>query len=749
MKKLMPNENKIPVTVMMLCYVLYVSFILINDYIAYFRLFSAPVLGYALAALITGLAAFFLRRYVEIEKTPFHLADILVVAACLALYALKAAMPNHWYDADNYHIYFQEYPFADIASRNFFPATAGQNYTSVLADRAAAPFRRILGYRLRTLPNPLFFILFYYQAKRILLALTASLSPSRGLIAACSAIGFVSLQAYFILNCYNSDLWYVPLILEIVYLLVAGASNPAITVYLCWLGGLASSMKMNNAMFIVLLALVYIAFSYKTLRVKSVLIGVLAFIFPIAIYALNVYLQTGNPVFPFFNNIFQSEYAPLSFELDPRWGPVNVLEGLVWPIYGMFDTSRTSGMDYIDISLGAGYILALVWLSIAGYRRFVRKERAGFCWLLPGLIVGMHLINAFLMIGYWRYIIFLCPLSGALAGKTFIELYAALKKKRPKKERLPARKKAPLYAGMAAALLPFVVNLALMVNLALYTTHNQGYMAPLTAQPLTHGRNAAYLLKDQASGVDESFIKDIKALAMSSETSAIPALLSMGDTPLINVNPGTAPERQQALLTPYRDGGFYLISIGEYAEYQLSYLNGTNFRLKGDIRRTRANFIKSDDWLYAFELEPLPFGESSVIEVLSANILSETPSFEWKIPEGAAGRRTFEAFFGTGTNLPNWSRDFAETITNVYLRQGDAQELLATYTLAPDAMLSKISLELFVPEGDCSLVFDVSPQGAPGAPWTVMLVQPELYSVPAKFTTSLRSFRTLAASPST
>ncbi len=211
---------KIPVTMPMLCFVAYVSFILINDYLTYFKLFRAPLLGYSLAALVTFGAAFALRRFIQIEKTPINWVDIAVIAGCFALYALKASMPNHWYDSANYHIYLQEYPFADNVSRNYFPATAIQTFTYPLADRLSTPFRHILGYRLGTLPNPLLFILIYFQTKRILAALLKERKFGGALISACSAVGFVSLQAYFILHVYNGDLWYVPLILEIVYLLL-------------------------------------------------------------------------------------------------------------------------------------------------------------------------------------------------------------------------------------------------------------------------------------------------------------------------------------------------------------------------------------------------------------------------------------------------------------------------------------------------------------------------------------------------
>ena len=96
-----PGTNKVPLTRAMLCYIAYITFILINDYITYFRLFSAPLMGYGLAALITLGAAFALKRFVVIEKTPFHWVDIIVIIGCLALYALKAALPNHWFDADH------------------------------------------------------------------------------------------------------------------------------------------------------------------------------------------------------------------------------------------------------------------------------------------------------------------------------------------------------------------------------------------------------------------------------------------------------------------------------------------------------------------------------------------------------------------------------------------------------------------------------------------------------------------------
>jgi hypothetical protein len=45
------------------------------------------------------------------------------------------------------------------------------------------------------------------------------------------------------------------------------------------------------------------------------------FLLPLIPYTLYIYSQTGNPVFPLFNQVFHSPYWPTN---DPgvRWGPI-------------------------------------------------------------------------------------------------------------------------------------------------------------------------------------------------------------------------------------------------------------------------------------------------------------------------------------------------------------------------------------------------------------------------------------------
>ncbi len=721
------TDSSMPTTRAMLCYIVYLTAILINDYITYFKLLGEPA-GLCLAFLAACAAAFLLRGFFRIERASLCWADIAVIIGCFALYSLRVLVPNNWFDSDNYHIFMQEYPFANNVSRNYLPASAYNSYTYPLSDRAFAPIRHLLGYRLGTLPNPVIIVLFYFQTKRILALLLAGYKLKTLWLCLCAVACSASLHAFALINCYNNDLWAAPLLLEIVYILLKGANGPTATVYLCLLGGLSASLKLSNAMFVAIMAAMYIGFHHKSLRLKSVLLGVIAFMLPIAVYALNAYLQTGNPFFHLYSNIFPTPYAAPISHIDSNWGPQSALQAFIWPVYGVFNTERIGEIHVPDIMLALGYILAFAWLGQIAARFIVRRERPHRNQaLLPVLIVGTHLINNYMITGYWRYIIFLAPLSGALAFQTLFGLVRSIKSARSTlQERVPNIKRAWMPLSVFAVCAALLANFCLTGYTAAFTNNNWDWIFPIFRDYDTHIRNAPYVLRDRTSGVDEGFTNDIKALAMAWQTAAFPALLGMDDTPLISVVGFHNVEAQKKLLAPYKGGGLYMMARSDNFIAVLSYLGISNYKLSGDFRRTKANFLDPAAWLYAVELEPLPESDYNAgFTYLSANVFSEKPYFEWKIPQGEAGKRNFEAYFGTGMDLPPLESDFTAAITNVYLRHGDEREHLASYTAEPGAMPSKIRLELDIPEEDCALEFAVSPI-EPGAPWSVMLFQPEL-----------------------
>ncbi len=339
------------------------------------------------------------------------------------------------------------------------------------------------------------------------------------------------------------------------------------------------------------------------------------------------------------------------------------------------------------------------------------------------MIVSMHLVNSFLMIGYWRYIIFLAPLSGALAAQTAVEIVHRIKV-------LPASgKRIYKRIGLAAVCLPFLLNLCFVGGTVLLTNRNWAAIEPIFEDnmPSVYKDNAAYILRDIDSGVDESFYGDIKALAMGGGTTVYPALIGMDETPLISIIPSYSEQAQSEMLRLNGGSGFYLMTSGAAVQGILGGLNNSGYKLGGEIRRTKANFLNSEDWLYALELRPLKSGEPAAVDILTAHFRSGNASFEWTAP-GASGKSTFEAFLGHCIDMPQWDGAAESVILDVHLNAGGASELIASYTVPPGELPSKIEFELDIPQGEYTIGFAVRPiNGAlSDYPWSVMLIQPEL-----------------------
>ena len=45
------------------------------------------------------------------------------------------------------------------------------------------------------------------------------------------------------------------------------------------------------------------------------------FVFPLIPYLVYNFTQTNNPIFPYFNNFFNSPFFLLGYWKDERWGP--------------------------------------------------------------------------------------------------------------------------------------------------------------------------------------------------------------------------------------------------------------------------------------------------------------------------------------------------------------------------------------------------------------------------------------------
>ena len=64
--------------------------------------------------------------------------------------------------------------------------------------------------------------------------------------------------------------------------------------------------------------------SLKQLALTT-LLSAIAFVAPLFPFSFYLYRDTGSPVFPVFNGIFNSVFWPPHSIWDPRWGPVGMV----------------------------------------------------------------------------------------------------------------------------------------------------------------------------------------------------------------------------------------------------------------------------------------------------------------------------------------------------------------------------------------------------------------------------------------
>ena len=84
----------------------------------------------------------------------------------------------------------------------------------------------------------------------------------------------------------------------------------------------------------------------------------------------HLFTRYGNPLLPFYNNIFKSPYiAPLVFT-DTRFLPRQIWEYFVWPLVFTWNALRVNEAIFFDIRFALLYLLLLSWLVVSVVKKF-------------------------------------------------------------------------------------------------------------------------------------------------------------------------------------------------------------------------------------------------------------------------------------------------------------------------------------------------------------------------------------------
>jgi len=400
---------------------------------------QATWISRVLAALAAAIGCLLLKDRICIRRGTRP--DILYFAGCaviLGFCVYKGVIPDLSTDVKKYHLLVQEPGFLSMTSEPFFFAGGFQYYGFRWADRLFYPFRWLLGLRMGTIFGGLVNVLVFTQMRSLLSALYGEKlkavreSCSRwfrqpavpGALFTESVLAFAITMTYDVWlqsGGYMVDCIAIPLMMEAMHILLTKKEqkHAGEMVWFATLCGCYFAMKMTHVVYAAPMILVYLIKYRKHFSLKRFVCAFAAAIVPVSIYLLYAYADTGNPVFPYFNTVFQSPFFRIGDFKDPRWGPQNLKDTLIWPLISAFgDRGRMSEIpnEYVLGLKGLMAVLLFRMITVFWQKREQQSE-------LLAVVFGCALLWS-ATTGHVRYFIFGYMLIGVVfAGFAAESLY--------------------------------------------------------------------------------------------------------------------------------------------------------------------------------------------------------------------------------------------------------------------------------------------------------------------------------------
>jgi hypothetical protein len=369
----------------------------------------AWVLTAVISALILATHAAFREDSVDTKDgSASKLTPLVFAAPLVAVFLVRAPFPDHNYDVLNYHLVYMEralrgWPFIP---GDFFPAVVQFNPT---ADIATGICKYLLGFRLGHLINLAAVLWTASIVERLLRD-----SIGNRYLRRLGALVVVSTELIlFLQSIYLVDLLALPLLAEATLLAANFKSVRRKHYSLIHIGlflGISLAFKLSNFAFVIpiaALAMYQVYVCRRDLLVPASVAGMIAAIVaPVAPFLIFMFMETGNPVFPLYNRVFRSPYAP-DYLPAAGHGPMNILQTLLWPFWVYIYPERGSeflgGDNPYTGRITLGFIFAVASLLTLRVSPSVR---------LLGLVTAASILLWSASSGNLRYAIFAEVLSG-------------------------------------------------------------------------------------------------------------------------------------------------------------------------------------------------------------------------------------------------------------------------------------------------------------------------------------------------
>ncbi len=144
--------------------------------------------------------------------------------------------------------------------------------------------------------------------------------------------------------------------------------------------GLATGLKLTTALYSISLI---VAISFLTNTIQEKLRNLLVLIFSMAVgfsltmgyWIILMWTNFANPLFPFFNKIFQSPYIETDFNLqDTRFLPKDVWQFLFYPFYFVQEQTLVAEVKFKETRFAIAYLLIVILLGVIIYQYTSRRS---------------------------------------------------------------------------------------------------------------------------------------------------------------------------------------------------------------------------------------------------------------------------------------------------------------------------------------------------------------------------------------
>lgn len=349
-----------------LLYIVWVWMIDAIDFVAYLlKLEQCTPQSRVLVILLFGFSLYLIRNKADIRSHKNTIAEYILGGVILMMALMKSLLPDLGFDTSNYHIVAQYPGFTNHLTDNY-----GTGWFQVwgfkLGDRLFYYFRCLLGYRGGTILNGVITVLIFKQFVELLrYSILKGMKHIPGLIEIMAFIAVLAQDLMQEFGSYYVDLLAIPIAIECMILLLDEKNERSEHYMFALLAGILVCFKLTNIVFAIPLCIVYFLKMLKkrNYKVLDLNIMLLLGILPSAIYLCFNYFETKNPFFPYYNLIFKSDFWALENFKDNRWGPTNLKETILWPLY--FATNPQYRQSEIPLFFTYGYVLAII--IIIGY----------------------------------------------------------------------------------------------------------------------------------------------------------------------------------------------------------------------------------------------------------------------------------------------------------------------------------------------------------------------------------------------